>query len=155
MGVEIERKYLVLNDDWKKKARPCRLMQGYLQTDKERTIRVRVIDDKGILTIKGENNGPTRLEFEYSIPVIDALELLDNLCLKPLIDKTRYFTDYCGLTWEIDEFHRENEGLVIAEVELKSENQKIELPAWVGEEVTGDERYYNSYLSSHPYSNWK
>lgn len=155
MGIEIERKFLTIGDEWKKKGRPFRVMQGYLQRDKDCTIRVRVIDDKGFITVKGENTGASRLEFEYPIPVIDALELLDNLCLKPLIDKTRYLLDYRGLTWEIDEFHRENAGLVIAEVELKSESQKIELPAWVGEEVTGDERYYNSYLSRHPYHKWK
>jgi len=155
MGIEIERKFLVLNDEWKKKSRPFRVMQGYLQTNKECTLRVRVIDDKGIITIKGETKGATRLEYEYVIPVIDALELLENLCLKPLIDKTRYLFEYKGLIWEIDEFHRENDGLIIAEVELKSENQKIELPAWVGKEVTGDERFYNSYLSRHPYMKWK
>jgi adenylate cyclase len=155
MGVEIERKFLVINDEWKKKGKPFRVIQGYLQRNKKCTIRVRVIDDKGYITIKGENTGATRLEFEYPIPVIDALELLDNLCLKPLIDKTRYLLDYRGFTWEIDEFHRENSGLVIAEVELKSENQKIELPVWVGEEVTGDERYYNSHLSKNPYNEWK
>lgn len=155
MGVEIERKFLILNDEWKKKGRPIKVTQGYLQTNKECTIRVRVIDDKGVITIKGQNIGATRPEYEYVIPVIDALELLENLCLKPLIDKTRYLFEYRGLTWEIDEFHRENDGLVIAEVELKSESQKIELPSWVGEEVTGDERYYNSYLSRHPYKEWK
>jgi len=155
MGIEIERKFLVTNDEWKKKGKPFRVMQGYLQRNKECTIRVRVIDDKSFITIKGENTGATRLEFEYAIPVIDALELVDNLCFKPLIDKTRYILDYKGLTWEIDEFHRENSGLVIAEVELKSESQKIELPAWIGEEVTGDERYYNSYLTTHPYHDWK
>jgi adenylate cyclase len=155
MGVEIERKFLILNDEWKKKAKPIRVLQGYLQTNKECTIRVRVIDDKGVITIKGQNIGATRPEYEYVIPVIDALELLKNLCLKPLIDKTRYLFEYRGLTWEIDEFHRENGGLIIAEVELKSESQKIELPSWVGEEVTGDERYYNSYLSRHPYKEWK
>ena len=107
MAIEIERKFLVLNDEWKKKANPFRVIQGYLQTDKECTLRVRVVDDKAALTIKGENTGAVRLEYEYAIPVIDALELLENLCKKPLIDKTRYLLEYRGLTWEIDEFHRE------------------------------------------------
>jgi CYTH domain-containing protein len=154
MALEIERKFLVVNDEWKKKAKPYRVIQGYLQTAKECTIRVRVVDDKAALTIKGENIGATRQEYEYAIPVIDALEILENLCVNPLIDKTRYLLDYRGLTWEIDEFHRENEGLVIAEVELKSEQMKIEYPSWLGEEVTGNERYYNSYLSVHPYKTW-
>jgi adenylate cyclase len=155
MAIEIERKFLLINDEWKKKAKPFRVMQGYLQTDKDCTIRVRVVDDKGVITIKGKNMGATRLEYEYVIPVIDALELLENLCIKPLIDKTRYIAEFRGFTWEIDEFHRENEGLVIAEIELKSENQKFEIPSWIGEEVTGDERYYNSYLSRHPYQQWR
>jgi adenylate cyclase len=154
MGIEIERKFLVVGDEWKKKGKPFRVMQGYLQRDKECTIRVRVLDDKGFITIKGENSGATRLEYEYAIPVIDALELLDHLCTKPLIDKTRYFLEYKGITWTIDEFHRENEGLVIAEVELKSENQKIEIPSWAVQEVTSDEKYYNSYLSKHPFNSW-
>jgi CYTH domain-containing protein len=155
MGVEIERKFLVINDEWKKKAKPFRVMQGYLQTDKERTIRIRVVDDKGVITIKSENTGASRMEYEYVIPVIDALEILETLCFKPLIDKTRYIYEFRGFTWEIDEFHRENEGLIIAEIELKSENQKFEIPPWVGEEVTGNEKYYNSYLTKYPYQQWK
>ena len=154
MKTEIERKFLLTGDDYRKKSRAYRVIQGYLQTSRECTIRVRVVDDKGAITIKGESIGATRLEYEYSIPVIDALELLENLCRKPLIDKTRFVLEYRGFTWEIDEFHGENEGLIIAEIELKSENQKFELPPWIGKEVTGDIRYYNSYLAQNPFTHW-
>ncbi|HFE62785.1 MAG TPA: CYTH domain-containing protein [Caldithrix sp.] len=154
MGKEIERKFLIKGDEWKKLGKGTVYRQGYLSTVKERVVRVRTIDDKGYLTIKGINRGATRLEYEYEIPLQDANEMLDELCERPLIDKTRYMVPYAGLKWEIDEFAGENQGLVFAEVELTDENQKIELPDWIGEEVTGDPRYFNSNLIKNPYTKW-
>jgi CYTH domain-containing protein len=154
MGKEIERKYLVKNEDWKKLAEGVYYKQGYLSTVKERTVRVRTIGEKGFLTIKGVTVGVTRSEFEYAIPADEANQMLDNLCEKPIIEKLRAKIAYKGLTWEIDEFHGENEGLVVAEVEIQDENQQIELPEWVGEEVSGDPRYFNSNLIKHPYTKW-
>lgn len=154
MGKEIERKFLIKGDEWKKLGKGTVYRQGYLSTVKERVVRVRTIDDKGYLTIKGINRGATRLEYEYEIPLQDANEMLDELCERPLIEKTRYVVPYAGLKWEIDEFAGENQGLVFAEVELTNENQKIELPDWIGEEVTGDPRYFNSNLIKHPYTKW-
>jgi CYTH domain-containing protein len=117
-------------------------------------VRVRTINNKGYLTIKGITVGASRLEFEYEIPIADADELLDSLCEKPLIDKYRYKVDYGTLTWEVDEFFGENEGLIVAEVELQSEDQLFDRPEWVTEEVTTDPRYYNSNLIKNPYSRW-
>ncbi|GAB4338912.1 MAG: CYTH domain-containing protein [Calditrichia bacterium] len=154
MGKEIERKFLVKGDDWKKKGKGTVYRQGYLSTVKERVVRVRTVNDKGFLTIKGINRGATRLEFEYEIPVADAKEMLEKLCLRPLIEKTRYVVEYGGLKWEVDEFAGENEGLILAEVELEDEQQKVELPDWIGEEVTGDPRYFNSNLIKNPYTSW-
>ena len=154
MGTEIERKFLVNGDEWRKLGKATIYRQGYLSTVKERVVRVRTIDDKGYLTIKGISRGATRLEFEYEIPVEDANTMLDELCERPLIEKKRYVVKYGGLTWEIDEFAGENEGLIVAEVELTDENQHVKLPAWIGEEVTSDPRYFNSNLIKHPYKSW-
>ena len=154
MGKEIERKYLVKNDDWKKLAEGIYYKQGYLSTVKERTVRVRTIGEKGYLTIKGLTVGVTRSEFEYEIPAEEANQMLDNLCERPIIEKLRAKIEYKGLIWEIDEFHGENEGLVVAEVEIKDENQAIDLPEWIGEEVSGDPRYFNSNLIKNPYTKW-
>jgi CYTH domain-containing protein len=154
MAIEIERKFLVRSDDWRHSASGARFRQGYLSTVHERTVRVRVIADTGYLTVKGATLGAARPEFEYVIPVDDAQAMLDRLCLRPLIEKTRYTLEYQGLVWEIDEFEGENTGLVVAEVELESEDQHISLPGWVGEEVTGDPRYYNSSLVANPYLEW-
>ena len=153
MGTEIERKFLVKEGSWREAAAET-YRQGYLSTVKERTVRVRTIGDKGYLTIKGISVGASRLEFEYEIPVADAEELLDCLCEKPLIEKNRYKLDHGGLTWEVDVFFGDNEGLVVAEVELQSENQVFEKPDWVTEEVTHDPRYFNANLISNPYSGW-
>jgi len=153
MGTEIERKFLVKEGPWREAAAET-YRQGYLSTVKERTVRVRTINDKGYLTVKGITVGASRLEFEYEIPVADAGELLDNLCEKPLIEKQRYKLDHGGLTWEIDVFFGDNEGLIVAEVELQSEDQVFERPDWVADEVTSDPRYYNANLISNPYSNW-
>lgn len=153
MGKEIERKYLVKNTDWKAAATGTLFRQGYLNSAKERVVRARTMGERAALTIKGITTGATRLEFEYDIPLADARELLE-LCEQPLIEKTRYKVDHAGLTWEIDEFHGVNEGLIVAECELESEDQAVELPDWVGEEVTSDPRYYNSNLIAHPFTSW-
>jgi len=155
MAVEIERKFLVRGDDWRPGASGEHYRQGYLSTVPERTVRVRVIADAGYLTIKGATLGATRSEYEYTIPVEDAHAMLDSLCLRPLIEKIRHTLEYRGLVWEIDEFAGDNAGLVIAEVELGSEDQAIALPEWVGDEVTDDLRYYNASLVANPYRNWR
>ncbi len=155
MGKEIERKYLVKSDEFKKLAKGTSYRQGYLSTVKERTVRVRTIDDKGYLTIKGITIGASRVEYEYEIPAKEADDMLSNLCEKPLIEKNRYKIPFAGLTWEVDEFFGDNDGLIVAEVELKSEDQKIEKPAWIGKEVTTDPRYFNSNLTKNPFKNWK
>lgn len=129
-----------------------RLVQGYLNTDKARTVRVRLAGDRAFLTIKGKSEGISRAEYEYEIPHADASELL-NLC-DSVIDKCRYTLEVLGLVWEVDEFFGANEGLVVAEVELKSETHSITLPDWVGEEVSGDWRYFNSSLIQNPYCTW-
>lgn len=152
MGVEIERKFL-LKEGWPKE-NGILYMQGYLNRDKERTVRVRIAGDKGYLTIKGKNKGAKRLEFEYEIPVDDAKEMLELLCEQPLVSKYRYKVAYGGLMWEIDEFLAENEGLIVVEVELSSEDEKVVLPSWIGKEVTGDPKYYNANLIQNPYCNW-
>ena len=154
MGVEIEKKFLLTGADWKKLASGTTYRQGYLSTVKERTVRVRTIAGKGFLTIKGISVGATRLEYEYEIPLEDANSLLDELCEKPLIEKNRYKIEFSGFTWEVDEFFGENDGLVVAEIELESEDQSFDKPEWVGEEVTGDARYFNSNLIKEPYSQW-
>ncbi|MDE1045473.1 MAG: CYTH domain-containing protein [Nitrospinaceae bacterium] len=154
MGKEIERKYLIKDDTWRKDASGTTYRQGYLSTVKERTVRVRTIDDKGFLTIKGITIGATRREYEYEIPMADANEMLDELCEKPIIEKTRFKISHAGLTWEIDEFAGVNQGLIVAEVELESEDQNIDFPPWVGEEVSGDPRYFNSNLIANPFANW-
>ncbi|MFD1141092.1 CYTH domain-containing protein [Larkinella insperata] len=154
MGVEIERKFLVNGTDWKIEAKGLFYQQGYLNSDPERTVRIRRAEDKGYITIKGKSAGASRLEYEYEIALHDALELLNHLCEKPIIEKTRYRIAYDGLVWEVDEFHGENAGLVVAEVELLDEQQEVTLPPWVGLEVTTDAKYYNSNLFKHPFSQW-
>jgi adenylate cyclase len=155
MGIEIERKFLLTGTSWKHLAPGTSYRQGYLNSTKERTVRVRTIDDKGFLTIKGISIGATRVEYEYEIPAVDAKKLLDDLCEKPIIEKSRYKITHAGFVWEIDEFFGENEGLVVAEIELESEDQTFAKPEWVGEEVTGDPRYFNSNLIKNPFTKWK
>ena len=155
MGIEIERKFLLTGTTWKNLAPGTSYRQGYLNSIKERTVRVRTIDDKGFLTIKGISVGATRVEYEYEIPFDDAENLLNELCEKPIIEKNRYKITHGGFVWEIDEFFGENEGLVVAEIELESEDQTFEKPEWVGEEVTGDPRYFNSNLIKNPFLKWK
>ena len=155
MGIEIERKFLVKSDIWKNLGNKKFYQQGYLLIDKSKTIRVRTIDDKGFLTIKGASIGISRSEFEYEIPIDDGKQMLELLCEKPLIEKYRTKIKLNELIWEVDEFINDNAGLIIAEVELKNENQKIDLPEWIGEEVSGNHHYNNSYLVKNPYKNWK
>jgi CYTH domain-containing protein len=154
MGLEIERKFLVTDNAWKALATgvPCR--QGYLSSAEVRSVRVRIAGGKGSLTVKGVTEGVTRAEFEYAIPVEDAAAMLDSLCEKPLIEKTRYRIPFGAHTWEVDEFHGENAGLVVAEVELGSADEKPALPAWVGREVSSDARYFNSNLVKRPFTTW-
>jgi adenylate cyclase len=152
MPTEIERKFLVSGSDWRT-ANAQRISQGYLNRDKNRTVRVRVAGAKAYLTIKGATTGASRAEFEYEIPLEDAQSLL-RLCDGPLLEKLRHRIEYQGLTWEVDEFLGENAGLVVAEVELTSEDQVFSRPPWIGREVTSDARYYNSNLASTPYSQW-
>jgi adenylate cyclase len=156
MAVEIERKFLVVNGGWRTHPSSdggVRYTQGYLNRDKTRTVRVRVAGAQGWLTIKGISTGASRAEFEYPIPLADAQTLL-ALCDTPLIDKTRHTLTHAGTVWEVDEFHGDNAGLVVAEVELAAEDQPFERPGWLGEEVTHDARYFNSALIAHPFVRW-
>lgn len=155
--IEIERKFLVLNDAYKNEAfSNKRIAQGYLNSNPERTVRVRTKGEHGFLTIKGASNesGTSRLEWEKEIPA-DEAQLLLSLCEKGSIDKIRYEVKAGNHTFEVDEFFGANAGLVIAEVELADENESFEKPEWLGEEVTGDVRYYNAYLSNNPYTLWE
>ena len=154
MGIEIEKKFLLTGSAWKELTTGTAYRQGYLSSQKERTVRVRIINDTGFLTIKGPSVGATRMEYEYNIPIEDAKNLLDQLCEKPIIEKKRYKIEFGGFIWEVDEFFGENEGLIVAEIELESEDQEFEKPEWVGEEVTADPRYYNSNLIKEPYTRW-
>jgi len=154
MGKEIERKFLVQGEAWRSLAKGMAYRQGYLNSAKERTVRVRTIEDKAFLTIKGLTMGATRSEYEYEIPLAECNAMLDNLAEKPIIDKKRYKVPFAGLTWEIDEFFGENRGLVVAEVELTGEDQAFQKPEWIGGEVTGDPRYFNSNLIKHPFTRW-
>lgn len=153
MASEIERKFLVCGNGWKTNA-GIRVVQGYLSREKEHTVRIRLAGTKAFISVKSTTVGTTRAEFEYEIPVDDGAQLL-KLCDKPLIEKTRHIVVYADMTWEIDEFHGVNTGLIIAEIELKSEVQLFEKPPWLGIEVTEDPRYYNSNLIVHPYSSWR
>ena len=158
MAQEIERKFLVRGDYKADAFQAARIMQGYLNSVPERTVRVRIKGDRGFLTIKGRNNaaGVSRFEWEQEIPVEDARQLL-ALAEPGVIDKTRYLvhnTDGVHM-WEVDEFHGDNEGLTVAEIELSTEDDSFDKPDWIGEEVTGDTRYYNAALSKNPYKNWQ
>ncbi|MBQ7513194.1 MAG: CYTH domain-containing protein [Prevotella sp.] len=157
MAQEIERKFLVLDDSYKHEAfSSSHIQQGYICSQKGRTVRIRIRDDQGYVTIKGPsvNGGLARSEFEYEIPLDDALQLM-NLCEPGQIDKTRWLVKSGSHTFEVDEFHGANEGLVMAEVELQTEQDEPIIPHFIGKEVTGDRRYYNSMLSQHPYCEWK
>ena len=147
MGIEIERKFTVVGDAWRSSARSVRIVQGYLNRDARRAVRIRTMDQKGLITIKGLSRGAARTEFEYEIPVDDARQMLHELCLEPLIEKTRYYVPHDGLVWEIDEFHAPCAGLILAEIELPSVGYDFKRPDWVQEEVTGNPRYYNQNMS--------
>ncbi|MCL1939212.1 MAG: CYTH domain-containing protein [Desulfovibrionaceae bacterium] len=154
MPKEIERKFLPANDDWRGLVEGVRLCQGYLSTDDACAVRVRIAGDRAWVGIKGKNTGATRLEFEYPVPLKDARQMLESLAKRPLIEKTRYAIPFAGLNWEVDEFHGDNQGLIIIEVELEDEAQTFVKPHWAGLEVTGDPRYYNSNLVAHPFKSW-
>lgn len=154
MPVEIERKFLIDKNKWKPEGTGEYLCQAYLSEEPERTVRVRISGKTAFLTIKGKVNGITRQEFEYKIPVGDAQEIL-KLSIHPPIKKYRHKVLFENQLWEIDVFEGENNGLILAEVELESEKQEIKLPEWIDKEVSGDIRYYNSYMAKHPYKTWK
>lgn len=155
MGVETERKYLVDVEKWVAayKDEKHTVEQGYILNSKEKIVRVRIYGDKGFITIKGVSKGASRPEFEYEIPFEDAVELLNNFC-GSVVRKIRHKILFHGKVWDVDEFKDENEGLLIAEIELKNEDEQFELPEWVTKEVTGDERFYNSNLSMYPFTRW-
>ena len=154
MGIEIERKFLVIDDGWKHQAECVFMRQGYICSDPGRIVRVRIEGERAMLTIKGKTEGISRGEWEYAIPLEDASQLLDVLCEKPLIEKNRYRIPFGGFVWEVDEFFGENAGLIVAEIELESESQSFVKPDWVGQEVSHDRRYANANLFKHPYQRW-
>ncbi len=155
MAKEIERKFLVKGDAWRSLAEGVSYRQGYLNSQKERTVRIRTVGEKAYLTVKGPTRGVTRTEFEYEIPYEDCLAMLEELAEKPIIEKKRYRIPAGSYVWEVDEFFGVNEGLILAEIELPSEDAVFEKPDWIGEEVSGDPRYFNSSLVANPYSVWK
>jgi CYTH domain-containing protein len=155
MGLEVERKFLVTGDAWRGLGQPVSVRQGYLCSDPMRTVRVRRAGDQAWLTVKGMSIGASRLEFEYPIPLEDATDMLEGFCDQPILEKRRTRIPIGDITWEVDEFLGENLGLIVAEVELRNPAQPIALPDWIGTEVTGDARYYNSRLLAHPYSRWE
>jgi len=153
MAIEIERKFLILNTDFLEGLQGTEFKQGYLNREGA-TVRVRVAGDKAFLTIKGKTQGISRSEFEYPIPVNDAEAMLATLCALPPIEKTRYLIDHANKCWEVDVFHGVNQGLIVAEIELNSENENVPLPNWIGVEVSHESRYFNSQLASHPFCQW-
>jgi adenylate cyclase len=155
MGQEIERKFLTNSNAWKSLASGVLYRQGYIGTQAGHTVRVRIAGEMGFLTLKTKTVGICRSEYEYPIPLSDAAELLDQLCDRPLIEKYRYRVPIGDVIWEVDEFLGDNQGLTVAEVELESEDQFVALPDWIGAEVSGDARYYNSNLARVPFSQWE
>ncbi len=154
MAQEIERKFLVQGDAWRKGAERALIRQGYLSADGARTVRVRIKGERAFVTIKGPPVALARAEYEYEIPIADADEMLNHLCMKPLIEKWRYFVPFAGMMWEVDEFLNENAGLVVAELELNDAAQQVQLPAWATQEVTDDPRYSNANLTKRPFTTW-
>lgn len=147
MGTEIERKFTVVGDAWRSAGAPVRIVQGYLTRDEHRVVRIRTLDEKGLITLKGISRGAARTEFEYDIPIEDARQMLRELCLQPLIDKMRYYVPHKEMVWEVDEFHSPRSGLIIAEIEIPSADYEFERPTWVGDEVTGNPFYYNQNMT--------
>jgi len=155
MALEIERKFLLTNDAWKERvSRTVRIRQGYLNQARECSVRVRSADGRGWLNVKSVTIGPQRREYEYEIPFADAEEMLDSLCQRPLIEKVRHFVPQGHHVWEIDVFEGDNEGLVVAEIELNHAEEIFDRPPWIGREVTDDPRYYNTCLVRNPFKNW-
>jgi len=155
MPIEIEHKFLLTNDDWQQNiSKSIRYKQGYLVSDNKRSIRIRTSDNKAWLNIKSATIGTYRQEYEYEIPFNEGVEILDTLCEKPIIEKTRHFVTYKQHLWEIDVFEGDNLGLIVAEIELSKIGEKFHRPSWAGEEVTDDLRYYNNSLCSNPFKNW-
>jgi adenylate cyclase len=154
MGVEIEHKFLVRGDGWRQQGEPVLLRQGYLSSHPERVVRVRIEGDRAVMTIKSKSVGITRGEWEYPLPMADAEEFLARLCEQPIIEKYRRRIEHAGFTWEVDEFLGVNAGLIVAEIELPSEDTPFDRPEWVADDVTDDQRYLNSNLIAHPYSVW-
>jgi adenylate cyclase len=154
VGVEIERKFLVRGEAWRALGQPVLLRQGYLSSDPARVVRVRTEGERATLTIKGKSVGAVRGEWEYPIALADARELLDGLCEQPIIEKVRRRIEHTGNTWEVDEFLGANAGLLVAEIELASQDQAFDTPDWIGAEVTDDARYFNSNLMRHPFLTW-
>lgn len=154
MGTEIERKFLVTGDGWRELAVATVYRQGYLGLEQGRTVRVRIAGEEAFLTIKGQASGISRMEFEYPIPLEDARIMLTELCEQPIIEKKRSRINYQGFVWEVDEFFGENEGLLVAEIELAAEGQAFAKPSWVGEEVSDDRRYANASLVKNPFCRW-
>jgi len=155
MATEIERKFLILNQDWQEHVgAEVHIAQGYLASNEFSSTRIRIQDDKANINIKSATLGISRTEFEYAIPLVDAQLMIDELCVKPVIAKKRYIVKHMQHTWEIDVFSGDNEGLVVAEIELSSPDDAFEEPSWIGEEVSHDKRYYNVCLIQHPYKDW-
>lgn len=154
MPTEIERKFLVTGDEWRRNATATEYRQGYLAVGPPASVRVRVAGDRALLNIKESTLAISRAEFEYAIPVQEAEAMIDTLCDGRVVEKTRYVVEHAGMTWEVDEFHGANEGLVLAEIELEREDQPFERPPWLAQEVSGDPRYLNSNLAVDPYTGW-
>jgi adenylate cyclase len=154
MGLEIERKFLVKDSSYKKGAKKIFIRQGFLNDDLSRLVRIRITGEKAFITIKGPSEGMVRREFEYSILKEDAEVMIRDMCIPPPLIKNRFMVEFTGLTWEIDEFLGENEGLVVAEVEIPRTDYELIIPPWVGVEVTGQTRYYNASLVKFPYKSW-
>jgi adenylate cyclase len=155
MAIEIERKFLLVSDSWRSAvSKSIHYRQGYLNSDVNSSVRIRVSDDTAKINIKSATIGAQRSEYEYNIPAVDAHELLSTLCHQPLVEKIRHLVDIGKHRWEIDEFKGDNEGLIVAEIELSSVNEFFDRPKWLGLDVTEDVRYYNNQLAKHPYSKW-
>jgi len=154
MAIEIERRYLVIDDSWRGKATGILYRQGYLYFQEDGVVRIRVAGDDAFLTVKVRKDDFNTLEYEYEIPIDDAEEMLACLCNRPPVEKKRYRISLAGMVWEVDEFSGDNEGLLIAEIELEYEKQMFDIPSWVGREVTGEKKYLNAYLYKNPYKNW-
>lgn len=155
MGREIERKFLVNGDGFRNGSNHSRIVQGYLSVDPERTVRVRTCDGKAYLTVKGKTRGIARMEYEYEIPANDAREMQEGMCVGSIIEKVRYNVEYQGFTWEVDVFGGDNQGLIVAEIELEEETSVFPAPPWLGVEVSADPRFFNAQLTRNPYKNWR